>query len=186
MAEEKIVDNTQAKEIDKAEVKQTDSVQSEDVEIEVNAENSTNADEKVKPSNLKFGQRVKNFFKEFGKFLQQGDVIDLAVAFVVGAAFRAIVSSLVADIIMPLVAAIGGVSVADLSVVLNYSADGTPNVLNYGSFIQTIIDFIIIAFAIFVALRTMIKMRTLVDKSAKLVKEKIEVLVVKDEKKAEK
>lgn len=186
MAEEKKVDNTQAKVIDKAEVKQTDSVQSEDVKSEVNAANSTNAEENVKPPKLKFGQRVKNFFKEFGKFLKQGDVIDLAVAFVVGAAFRAIVSSLVADIIMPLVASIGGVSVVDLSVVLNYSNDGTPNVLNYGAFIQTIIDFIIIAFAIFVALRTLIKMRTMVDKSAKIVKEKIEVLVVKDEKKAEK
>lgn len=133
----------------------------------------------AKPLKQKVRHRFKNFFSEFGKFLRQGNVMDLAVAFVVGAAFKAIVSSLVADIIMPLIAAIGGVSVSDWAVVLNNTADGTPNILHYGAFIQTVIDFVIISLAIFVGLRTLMRMRTFMEKGTKVIKEKVE-LIIKD------
>jgi len=132
-------------------------------------EDNSQKEEKQKKPKLRV--RFRAFFKDFAQFLKQGDVVDLAVAFVVGAAFRAIVSSLVADIIMPLIAAIGGVSVADWTIVLNYAADGTPNLLNYGKFIQAVIDFVIIALSIFVAVRALKGFRGIVGKSAKAVRE---------------
>jgi large conductance mechanosensitive channel len=89
--------------------------------------------------------------QEFKKFALRGNVLDLAVAVVIGAAFGKIVSSLVADVIMPVVGLIvGGVDFADLVVVLKAATADTPAVtLGYGKLIQTIVDFIIVAFAIF-------------------------------------
>jgi len=87
---------------------------------------------------------MKNFFKEFKEFISRGNVIDLAVAVIIGAAFGKIVSSLVEDIIMPLLGIIVGKNFSDLYVDIN----GSP--LMYGKFIQAIIDFLIVAFCIFV------------------------------------
>ena len=86
---------------------------------------------------------MKKFFKEFGEFIKRGNVIDLAVAVVIGAAFSAIVTSLVNDIIMPLIGIIvGGVNISSLSVTVGSAT------LTYGNFLQNIINFLIIAFVI--------------------------------------
>lgn len=102
------------------------------------------------------------FFKEFKEFAMRGNVIDMAVGVVVGAAFGKIVSSLVDDIIMPLVGvATGGINFTDYKWVIQQAVvDGTtqavlkPEVsMNWGSWVQTVVDFIIIAFCIFVAIK---------------------------------
>ncbi len=96
------------------------------------------------------------FFKEFKQFAMRGNVVDLAVGVVIGGAFGKIVSSVVADVIMPPIGMlVGGVNFTDL--VINLKAAGIdalgneiPAVtLNIGSFLQTVFDFIIIAFAVF-------------------------------------
>ncbi len=86
---------------------------------------------------------MKKFFKEFKEFVSKGNVLDLAVAVVMGSAFGKIVSSLVDNIIMPLFGILVGQNFASLSVDIN----GSP--LAYGLFIQAVVDFIIIAFCIF-------------------------------------
>ena len=86
---------------------------------------------------------MKKFFKEFKEFASKGNVLELAVAVVIGAAFGKIVSSLVDDIIMPLVGIIVGQNFASLTLELNGSN------IAYGAFIQAIVDFIIIAFCVF-------------------------------------
>lgn len=104
---------------------------------------------------------MKGFWKDFKAFLQRGNVVDLAVAVVVGGAFGKIVTSLVNDIIMPLISlAIGGASVSDWKWVIKEATYDEANnlltaetALHYGAFIQTILDFLIIAFFIFLAIR---------------------------------
>ncbi|MBP6124078.1 MULTISPECIES: large-conductance mechanosensitive channel protein MscL [Providencia] len=102
-----------------------------------------------------------SFLKEFREFAMKGNVVDMAVGIIIGAAFGKIVSSLVADIIMPpLGLLIGGVDFKQFSVVLRAAQEGLPAVvLNYGIFIQTIFDFVIVAFAIFMAIKVMNKVR---------------------------
>jgi large conductance mechanosensitive channel len=82
-------------------------------------------------------------------------MIDMAVGIIIGAAFGKVVSSLVKDVLMPpLGILIGGVDFTDLAFTLKAAADGAEAVtLNYGAFIQTIVDFLIVAFAIFVAIK---------------------------------
>ena len=101
------------------------------------------------------------FIQEFKEFAMRGNVIDLAVGVIIGGAFNKIVSSLVSDIIMPpLGVLLGGVDFKDFSLTLKAAADGDPAViLNYGMFIQNILDFIIVAFSIFLAIRVMNKLR---------------------------
>jgi len=101
--------------------------------------------------------------KEFKEFAMRGNVIDLAVAVVIGGAFGKIVTSFVNDILMPpLGLLMGGVDFKDLKVILKEGTEVIPAVTwNYGMFIQNIIDFLIIAFAIFMAVRTMMKMQQL-------------------------
>jgi large conductance mechanosensitive channel len=95
------------------------------------------------------------FLSEFKSFAVRGNVIDLAVGLVIGSAFGKIVSSLVADVISPpLGILVGGVDFSNLSFTLRQAVGETPAVtINYGVFIQTIISFIIIAFAIFLVVR---------------------------------
>lgn len=98
---------------------------------------------------------------EFREFAMRGNVIDLAVGVVIGTAFGKIVSSLVDDVIMPVIGKlIGGVNFSDLSMVLTptqFGADGkevaAAVLFKYGNFIQSIIDFTLIAFAVFVAVK---------------------------------
>lgn len=95
--------------------------------------------------------------QEFKEFAMRGNVVDLAVGVVIGAAFGKIVSSVVADVIMPPIGLMmGGVDFTDLKVVLKDAVGETPAVtLNYGSFLQTCVDFLIVAFAIFVLVKAM-------------------------------
>lgn len=110
---------------------------------------------------------MKKFFADFKKFISRGNVLDLAVGVVVGGAFGKITTSLVNDIIMPLISLLfGGKSVADWKWVIQeatYDDAGTlltaETALHYGSFIQTIIDFLIIAFSIFLILRIIMNAR---------------------------
>ncbi|MGL4827947.1 MAG: large-conductance mechanosensitive channel protein MscL [Vibrio sp.] len=96
-----------------------------------------------------------SLLKEFKAFASRGNVIDMAVGIIIGAAFGKIVSSFVADIIMPPIGILlGGVNFSDLSVVLLAAQGDTPAVvIAYGKFIQTVVDFTIIAFAIFMGLK---------------------------------
>lgn len=93
--------------------------------------------------------------KEFKEFAVKGNMVDMAVGIIIGGAFGKIVSSLVKDIIMPpLGIAIGGVNFGDLAVVLQEASEGVEAVtINYGAFMQTVVDFLIVALAIFVAVK---------------------------------
>ena len=112
------------------------------------------------------------FWNDFKAFISKGNIIDLAVAVVIGTAFNKIVSSLVNDIIMPLITwALGANSLADLSIVLQRDAEGVATLTwNYGNFIQAIIDFLIIALTIFIILRIMMKSSTLFKEATKSIK----------------
>lgn len=94
---------------------------------------------------------------EFKSFALKGNVVDMAVGIIIGAAFGKIVTSLVTDVIMPpLGVIIGGVDFKDLSIVLKEAVGKTPAVtLNYGNFIQVVFDFVIVAFAIFLVIKAM-------------------------------
>jgi large conductance mechanosensitive channel len=98
---------------------------------------------------------------EFKAFAMRGNVVDMAIGIILGAAFGKIVSSLVNDIIMPPIGLlIGGVDFTDLSIILKQAAGETPAVsINYGVFIQMVIDFVIVAFAIFMAVKAMNSMK---------------------------
>lgn len=100
-----------------------------------------------------------SMLKEFREFAMRGNVVDLAVGVIIGAAFGKIVSSFVADIIMPpLGLLIGGVDFKQFHLVLREAQGAVPAVvMNYGSFIQTVFDFVIVAFAIFLAIKLMNK-----------------------------
>jgi large conductance mechanosensitive channel len=102
-----------------------------------------------------------SFFKEFRTFAMRGNMMDMAVGIILGAAFGKVVSSLVADIAMPpLGLLIGGVEFTDLQWVLKTAETGAPAVtLTYGKFIQTLVDFLIVAFAVFVVVRTLNKLK---------------------------
>lgn len=98
--------------------------------------------------------------KEFKEFAMRGNVIDLAVGVVIGAAFGKIVSALVDAVIMPVLGvATAGKNFSDLAVQIGTNAEGMPVLLKYGSFIQSIVDFIIIAFIIFMAIRGINKLK---------------------------
>lgn len=94
---------------------------------------------------------------EFKSFAMKGNVVDLAVGIIIGAAFGKIVSSAVSDIIMPpLGLLIGGVTFTDLKVVMKAATDVAPAVTwNYGSFLQACFDFLIVAFAVFMMIKAM-------------------------------
>ena len=96
---------------------------------------------------------------EFKAFALKGNVVDMAVGIIIGAAFGKIISSLVADVVMPpLGLLIGGVNFTDLKVVLKAAVDAThPAVTwNYGNFLQVTFDFLIVALAIFIVLKAII------------------------------
>lgn len=94
---------------------------------------------------------------EFKAFAMKGNVTDMAVGIIIGAAFGKIVSSLVNDIIMPPVGLlVGGVDFTDLKLVLKAATETTPVVTwNYGNFLQVTIDFLIVAFAVFMLIKAM-------------------------------
>ncbi len=96
-----------------------------------------------------------SLLSEFKEFAVKGNVVDMAVGIIVGAAFGKIVSSFVKDIIMPPIGVlVGGVDFSDLAVTLQEATDKAPAVvMKYGVFIQNIVDFIIVAMAIFLAVK---------------------------------
>ena len=108
-----------------------------------------------------------SLLKDFKDFAMKGNVIDMAVGVIIGGAFGAIVSSLVNDIIMPLVSILtGGDGWKNLKYVIVHARDAAPGVaaveevaINYGTFIMNIVDFLIIAFSIFIALRVIMKFK---------------------------
>jgi large conductance mechanosensitive channel len=102
-----------------------------------------------------------SMMSEFKNFAMRGNVVDMAVGIVIDAAFGKIVSSFVNDVLMPPIGMLmGGVSFGDLAVVLQAATEEAGAVtLNYGSFIQTVVDFVIIAFAIFMVIKTMNNMK---------------------------
>lgn len=102
-----------------------------------------------------------SMLQEFKAFAVKGNVVDMAVGIIVGAAFGKIVSSFVEDVIMPPIGLlIGGVNFADLAITLQEATAGAAAVtVKYGKFLQTIIDFTIIAFAIFMAVKAINSMK---------------------------
>lgn len=96
-----------------------------------------------------------SIIKEFKEFAVKGNVVDMAVGIIIGAAFGKIVSSFVGDVIMPPIGVLlGGVDFSNLAVIVKEASAETPAVIiGYGKFIQTLLDFTIIAFAIFIAVK---------------------------------
>lgn len=118
----------------------------------------------------KKSRKKSTFFKDFKDFATRGNVLDMAVGVVIGGAFGKIISSLVADIIMPIIGImIGGFNIAEAKVILREAVtetvEGVVTVVKpavefrYGNFIQTIIDFVIIAFCIFMFIRVIMKLK---------------------------
>ena len=128
---------------------------------------------------------MKKFFKEFKDFATRGNVVDLAVGVIIGAAFQKIVTSAVNDLVMPLIGLITGTAnFNDAFVVLNtpegiakadvvsleFAQANGVTTLNYGAFISTVLDFIIMAFVIFLMIK-------LINKASSLKKKEEEVVV---------
>jgi large conductance mechanosensitive channel len=105
--------------------------------------------------------RENTMFKEFKEFMMRGNVVDLAVALVIGGAFKKIIGSFVADVLMPPIGMLlGGVNFTELKLVLIEAVDKKPAVtINYGTFIQVVVDFVIVAFAIFMLIKVMNAMK---------------------------
>lgn len=102
-----------------------------------------------------------SMIKEFKAFAMRGNVVDMAVGIIIGAAFGKIVSSLVNDVIMPPIGMlVGGVDFSHLGVTLREATEAAPAVvLKYGTFVNTVLDFVIVAFAIFLLVRGMNALR---------------------------
>ncbi len=109
------------------------------------------------------------FFEEFKKFIARGNVIDMAVGVVVGSAFTAIVNQLVQGIINPCIGKLfGDINLADYKVVLTAATEEAPEVaILYGSFIQAIINFLLVAFSVFVMVRAINKVKDAMQKKEK-------------------
>jgi large conductance mechanosensitive channel len=113
---------------------------------------------------------MKNFFKDFATFISKGNAMDLAVGLVIGTAFNTIIKSLVNDIIMPFIGLVANTDVSNWfwvmkgdyhydSVVGTWIFDANAIVLRYGNFLQSVLDFFIVALAIFLALRVITSLR---------------------------
>ncbi len=102
-----------------------------------------------------------SFVKEFKEFAVKGNVVDMAVGIIIGGAFGKIVSSFVSDVVMPPIGVLlGGVDFAKLSLTVKEATETAEAVkINYGAFLNTLIDFIIIAFVIFMAIKAMNSMK---------------------------
>ena len=113
---------------------------------------------------------MKKFFSDFKKFITRGNVFDLAVGMIIATAFNKIVSSMVNDLIMPLITYLTGASsINDLSVVLRVAEDGTELLWKYGNFLQTVIDFLIIALSVFIMVKIVTASRKKLDELDNLI-----------------
>lgn len=99
--------------------------------------------------------------KEFRDFAMKGNVVDLAVGVIIGGAFGKIVSSVVNDVIMPFLGLLtGGIDLSGLKYIIREGADGVPPLaIKYGMFLQSVIDFVIIAFSIFIFIKVLMKLK---------------------------
>jgi len=102
-----------------------------------------------------------SFVKEFKEFAVKGNVVDMAVGIIIGAAFGKIVASFVADVVMPPIGVLlGGVDFSDLAIVLQHATDSRPEVvLAYGKFVQAVVNFIIVAMAVFVGVKAINRLK---------------------------
>ncbi len=110
---------------------------------------------------------MKSFLNEFKEFALKGNVMDMAVGVIIGAAFQAIVSSLVSDIISPLLGTLAGMNFDSLSVNINGAT------LAYGKFITSVINFIIMAFVLFMIVRSLNKLHNLLHREEEVVEEEV-------------
>jgi len=110
---------------------------------------------------IKLNWEEETMLKEFKEFAMRGNVVDMAVGIIIGAAFGKIISSFVKDVLMPPIGMLlGNVDFSDLSLTLKEAAGEAPAVLiKYGVFVNTVIDFVIIAFAIFMVIKGMNKLK---------------------------
>lgn len=114
---------------------------------------------------------MKKFLNEFKQFAMKGNVLDMAVGVIIGTAFSSIVNSLVNDIFMPLIATLtGDVEFSQLKIVLKGTGDNAVT-LNYGSFIQNIVNFLIVAFCLFMVVRSINKVKAKLEPKKEEVKE---------------
>ena len=129
--------------------------------------------EKAKEKVKAVREKSSGFRKEFIEFINRGSVVDLAVGVTVGVAFQKIVQSLVDDIIMPIVGLIGGgVNFTNLSLTIpNFFGTGDEAVIKYGNFIQTTVQFLIIAFVIFMVIKGMNRINRLRDRKTEATKD---------------
>ena len=116
--------------------------------------------------------------KEFKKFAMRGNVVDMAVGIIIGAAFGKIVSSFVADIIMPPIGdVLGGMDFSNLMITLKNTTSTTEAItINYGNFLNTVIDFVIIAFAIFIVIKQLNRLKKKEEKKVKKTPEEVLLL----------
>lgn len=130
----------------------------------------------------KVGKRVGSFFSDFKKFISKGNILDLAVGVAMGTAFNAIVNALVKNIIMPFISFLsGGKSIADWKWVIReatYDEAGVlvtaESALQYGVFLQAIIDFLIIAMTLFIVLRVVVNSQRGIKKLSRKEKKELE------------
>jgi len=106
-------------------------------------------------------KRASSFFAEFKEFAMKGNMVDMAVGIIIGATFGKIVSSLVQDVVLPPLALLtGGLDFSEKVIVLREATEEVPALLmHYGVFLNTLIDFIIIAFVIFLVIKQMNKLK---------------------------
>lgn len=124
-----------------------------------------------------------SIIQEFKEFAVKGNVIDMAVGVIIGTAFGKIVSAFVADVIMPPIGVlVGGVDFTDLAVTLKDAAGASPAVvIAYGKFVQTVIDFAIIAFVIFMVVRVINTLKKKAEAApAALTKEQVLLTEIRD------
>jgi large conductance mechanosensitive channel len=121
---------------------------------------------------------MKKFFTEFKVFIKRGSVLDLAVAVIIGAAFKEIITSLVKDIITPVLSLIlGEDGFANYKYVIreaNIDAGITENAIYYGNFIQSIIDFLIVAFVVFFVIHMISKIKNKINEDEILLQKQME------------
>lgn len=122
------------------------------------------------------------FLKEFREFAVKGNAIDLAVGVIIGGAFGKIVTSLVNDVIMPIVGIfLGGINFTNLKYVIRPAVGDVPeSALKYGNFLQSVVDFAIIAFCIFLFVKGINKIRKKDEPAPKITKEEILLTEIRD------
>lgn len=157
-------------------------VETKEEKVEINDE-ANEKEIKKKKRKEKIKKKGSSFFADFKKFISKGNILDLAVAVVIGTAFNKIVTSLVNDIIMPLISlCTGGVSVEDWKWVITPATETTAEVaLAYGTFIQAIIDFLIIALTIFIILRIIVNSQRGIQKLSKKMKRELKKQGIEEE-----